>query len=224
MPAYVVALIDTITDPETYASYVAKVQDTLTPFGGRFIARKPDPQALEGGPAPSRAIILEFASEGDARAWHASPPYQPVMKMRQSASNGMLLVLPGYDAGAAPQVAVHDVCYIEVVSADVAMTRRYYEESHGWVFADADPVLGGAVIATLPNGARAAIRASMSEEEKPLTRTYVRVPDLDAAVARLGPLGSDVLLPEMVLPGHGRIAIHRVGGVEHGIWELPRAA
>lgn len=97
MPAYVVALIEAIHDPETYKGYVAQVEATLTPFGGRFLARVPGPEALEGGPAPSRAIILEFPTIEKARAWHASPAYQPVMKLRQSASRGTLLILPGYE-------------------------------------------------------------------------------------------------------------------------------
>ena len=96
MPAYVLALIERIHDPETYKQYVAQVEATLTPFGGRFLARKPDPELLEGGPAPSRAIVLEFPDEEKARAWHASPAYQPVMKLRQSASLGKLLLLPAY--------------------------------------------------------------------------------------------------------------------------------
>ncbi len=96
MPAYVVALIQRIHDPETYKSYVAQVEATLAPFGGRFLARKPDPELLEGPHAPSRAIILEFPSLEQARAWHSSPAYEPVMKLRQSASQGMLLLVPGY--------------------------------------------------------------------------------------------------------------------------------
>lgn len=96
MPAYVVALIASIHDAETYKRYVTQVQATLDPFEGRFIARKPEPELLEGDVAPSRAIILEFPSEEHARRWHASPAYQPVMKLRQSASNGTLLLLPSY--------------------------------------------------------------------------------------------------------------------------------
>ena len=96
MPAYVVALIESIHDPETYKRYVGQVEATLVPFGGRFIARKPAPERLEGSFSPSRAIVLEFPDEEHARRWHASPAYQPVMKLRQSASEGTLLLLPGY--------------------------------------------------------------------------------------------------------------------------------
>jgi uncharacterized protein (DUF1330 family) len=98
MPAYVVALIESIHDPESYKQYVSQVGATLVPFGGRFLARKPDPEALEGEGVPSRAIVLEFPSVEDARAWHASPAYQPVARLRQGASKGTLLLLPGYAA------------------------------------------------------------------------------------------------------------------------------
>lgn len=220
MPAYVVALIQSISDPETYKAYVAQVEATLGPFGGRFLARKPDPERLEGTFAPARAIVLQFPDEARVRAWHASPAYQPVLKLRQSASAGTLLLLPGYDAGA-PRVPVGEVCYVEMVSDDVAATRRACEAVHGWRFAQPDPALGGAVVATLPGGARAAIRASMHEMEKAITRAYVRVADVEAAADAASRAGAQVILPPMDLPGHGRIAIHLAGGVEQGLWQLP---
>lgn len=95
MPAFVLALVD-VLDPDAYKEYVARVPATLPAFGGRFLARVPGPEVLEGGPAPGRAIVLEFPSVEHARRWHASPEYQPVMRMRQAASKGTLLLLPGY--------------------------------------------------------------------------------------------------------------------------------
>jgi predicted enzyme related to lactoylglutathione lyase len=62
----------------------------------------------------------------------------------------------------------------------------------------------------------------MHEMEKPLTRTYVRVPDAEAAVKRAEALGAKVGLPPMNIPGHGTIAIYFIGGVEQGVWEMPR--
>lgn len=221
MPAYVVALIQSISDKDMYARYVAQVEATLAPFGGRFIARKPDPAALEGGAVPSRAVILEFPDEAQARAWHASPAYQSVMDLRQSASTGTLLLLPGY-AGSPPRVAHHDVCYIEMVTPDVAAMQRVCADVHGWTFAEEDAVLGGARIATLPSGARAAIRAPLRSTETPVTRAYVRVPDVEHAAAEAERSGATVALGPTELAGHGRIAIFIIGGIEHGVWELPR--
>ena len=221
MPAYVVALIASISDPETYKRYVGQVEATLAPFGGRFLARVPGPQTLEGGPAPSRAVILEFPGEADARAWHASPAYKPVMELRQAASKGTLLLLPGYAGGPARGVAVGDVCYVEVVTPDAAAARAFFEAAHGWRFEEAGAELGGSHVATLPGGARLAVRAPMRDTEKPLTRAYVRVADAKAAVERAEALGAKVGLPPTDLPGHGRIAIYFMGGVELGVWETP---
>lgn len=222
MSAYVVALIQSISDPDTYARYVAQVEATLRPFGGRFIARKPDPAALEGGAAPSRAVILEFPDEAQARAWHASPAYEPVMKLRRSASTGMLLLLPSY-AASTSRVAHHDVCYVEMVTPEVDAMREFCAEAYGWSFAPPDPVLGSARIATLASGARVAIRAPMDAAEKPLTRTYVRVPDVERAAKEAERLGALVALAPVELGSHGKIAIFIVGGVEQGAWELPPA-
>lgn len=221
MPAYVVALIESISDPQTYARYVAQVEATLTPFGGRFLARKPDPAPLEGGPAPSRAVVLAFPDEAAARAWHASPTYQPVAALRQSASKGMLLLLPGYAGSAASKVAVGDVCYVEIVTPDPEAARAFFEAAHGWSFQDMGEALGGSLVATLPSGASFALRAPMHEMEKPLTRTYVRVADAEAAVKTAESLGALVGLPPVELPGHGRIAIYFLGGVELGVWQTP---
>lgn len=218
MPAYVVALIQRITEPEAYKAYVAQVEPTLAAFGGRFIARKPEPELLEGPHAPSRAIILEFPDEAAARAWHASPPYQPVMKLRQSASHGMLLLLPGYGA---MKPALHDVCYVEHVTSDVPLTRRLLEETHGWSFSGPDDALGGSILATLPNGARVSIRAPLRSDEEPITRAYVRVADIEESAARAQKAGGKLALPPIELGAHGTIAILQNGGLDHGLWQLP---
>lgn len=217
MPAFVVALIHAISDAETYKRYVAQVEATLRPFDGRFIARKPDPERFEGASGPSRAVILQFPSEQQARAWHASPGYQPVMRMRQSASTGTLLLLPSYGA----PVGEGDVEYVEMVVNDVAATRALLEATHGWRFEAMDPELGGSLVATLPNGTRCGLRAPMHEMEKPLTRAYVRVADVKAAVERARKAGAEVGLDAMEIPGHGTIAIWFIGGVEQGVWQLP---
>lgn len=96
MPAYVVAVIADITDPERYKEYVAGVLATVTAHGGRFIARAPAPELLEGGPAPARAVILEFPDVVAARRWHASAEYAPLKATRQRCSEGTFLLLPGY--------------------------------------------------------------------------------------------------------------------------------
>jgi uncharacterized protein len=67
---------------------------------------------------------------------------------------------------------------VEVVTPEVDCTRALHADSFGAAFAEADPLLGGAVVAELPSGSRIGIRAPMHEQETPVVRMDVRVADL----------------------------------------------
>ncbi len=75
-------------------------------------------------------------------------------------------------------------------------------------------------VAHLPDGSRCGIRAPMHDQEKPVVRPYVRVPDLQKAVREAERLGAMIALPRMEMPGHGAIAIYIHGGVDQGLWEI----
>lgn len=117
-----------------------------------------------------------------------------------------------------PENAIH---YLEIVTKDVAVVRSVYEAAYGWRFTATGPELGHAFVAEMPNGARCGIRAPMHDQEKPITRTYLRVADLDRAVKTAEGLGALVALPPVEIAGHGRIAITILGGVEQGLWQVP---
>ena len=116
-----------------------------------------------------------------------------------------------------PEHAVH---YLEIVTPDVDSVRNLYESAFGWRFQPMVPELGNAFVAELPGGSRCGIRAPMSEQEKPVVRTYVRVADLSAAVRRAAELGAEIALESMEIPGQGTIAIFIHGGIEHGVWQV----
>ena len=113
------------------------------------------------------------------------------------------------------------VHYLEIVTPDVEAVCSLYEKSYGWHFQPMVPELGNAFVAKLPGGALCGIRAPMHTEEKPIVRTYVRVTDIETAVQQASQLGSEILLERMEIPGHGIIAIYSLGGIEHGIWQVP---
>lgn len=94
MPAYVIANVR-IEDPVRYEDYKRMVPATLTPFGGRFIARGGKVDVLEGNWRPERLVILEFPSVERARAWWNSPGYAEARALRQATSTGTLLILEG---------------------------------------------------------------------------------------------------------------------------------
>ena len=94
MSAYVIAEIE-VTDPVAYEEYRRQVPAVVTKFGGRFIVRggKIDPR--EGGWAPKRIVVVEFPSMAQAQKWYDSPDYAPLIKLRQKASKGKLILVEG---------------------------------------------------------------------------------------------------------------------------------
>lgn len=140
------------------------------------------------------------------------------MKLRQSASQGTLLLLPGH-AGALPREG--DVCFVEHVTSDVEATRRLLERTHAWTFEAPREELGGARVTTLASGARVSVRAPLHAEERLVTRAYVRVADAARAAKSAEEAGALVALPPTEIPGQGTIAIFIQAGLEHGAWQTP---
>jgi uncharacterized protein (DUF1330 family) len=94
MAAYMIADI-TIHNPEVFAEYRAQVPATIAKYGGRYLARGGAHEVLEGDWRPSRLIVLEFPSMAAAKAWYGSPEYAPLIKLRQRASTGPLVLVEG---------------------------------------------------------------------------------------------------------------------------------
>jgi uncharacterized protein (DUF1330 family) len=94
MAAYLIADID-IIDPGAYEEYRQKVPATIAKYGGRYIARGGKVEPLEGGWSPRRIAMLEFPSLEQALKWYRSPEYQPLIRVRQKASRGKLLLVEG---------------------------------------------------------------------------------------------------------------------------------
>lgn len=111
--------------------------------------------------------------------------------------------------------AIH---YLEIITPEPEATSAFYSEAFGWQFEQV-PELGNAFAASIPGGALCGIRAPMHDQEAPITRTYLRVPDIEAAVSQAEKLGANIALPPMEIPGRGRIAIYFLGDIQQGVWE-----
>lgn len=94
MPAYVILDVS-VHDRETYDRYKAVSGATLTAHGGKFIVRGGRTEALEGGWAPERLIVLEFESTEQAKGWYDSEEYREPKKLRHAASTGRMLLVEG---------------------------------------------------------------------------------------------------------------------------------
>jgi uncharacterized protein (DUF1330 family) len=94
MSAYVIADIE-ITDPTTYEEYRKQVPAVIAKYGGRYIVRGGKVEPLEGGWAPKRLALLEFPTLEQALKWYRSPEYAPLIKLRQKASRGRIVLVEG---------------------------------------------------------------------------------------------------------------------------------
>jgi uncharacterized protein (DUF1330 family) len=94
MAAYVFAEIE-VTDPAPYEEYRKQVLAVVIKYGGKFIVRGGKVDSKEGGWKPQRMIALEFPTMEQAQKWYHSPEYAPLIKLRQQASKGKLILVEG---------------------------------------------------------------------------------------------------------------------------------
>ncbi len=94
MAAYVIGEIE-VTDPAVYDEYRKQVLATIEKYQGRFKVRGGKVEPLEGGWSPKRVVLVEFPSFEQASAWYRSPEYAPLIRLRQRASRGKLILVEG---------------------------------------------------------------------------------------------------------------------------------
>jgi uncharacterized protein (DUF1330 family) len=94
MSAYIIAEID-ITDAAAYEDYRKRVPDVIARYGGKYIVRGGKVESLEGGWSPKRIAVLEFPSMEQALKFYRSAEYAPLIKVRQKASRGKLVIVEG---------------------------------------------------------------------------------------------------------------------------------
>lgn len=110
--------------------------------------------------------------------------------------------------------------YLEIVAADVDAVCAAYEVAHAVTFGAADPLLGGARTAPLPQGGSVGVRGPLRDTEEPIVRPYWLVDDIAVALAAAARQGAFVAHPPLEIPGKGTFAIYIQGGVNHGLWQL----
>ena len=94
MAAYFVVEIE-ITNMEAMAPYREAVPATLAQYGGKFLSRGGATELIEGGPAPNRIVILEFADSAALKRWYNSPEYQKILPNRLANSSARAFIVEG---------------------------------------------------------------------------------------------------------------------------------
>src|SRR5471030_3030760 len=92
---YWIARVD-VHDTETYMKYVAANAVAFAKYHAKFLVRSGRYEAPEG-PARGRNVVIEFKDYETARACYHSPEYTDIKALRESASQGEVLIIEGYD-------------------------------------------------------------------------------------------------------------------------------
>ena len=90
--AYILVQAD-ISNPERYAEYAKLAPDIVTKYGGRYLARAGRTLTLEGPPARSRVVVIEFPSVDAAQRFYSSPEYTAARKLRDGSATAQFVVV-----------------------------------------------------------------------------------------------------------------------------------
>jgi uncharacterized protein (DUF1330 family) len=73
----------------------AAVPATIRQYSGRYPTRGGGIELVEGGPEPSRVVILEFPDAAAVKRWYGSPEYQKILSIRLANSSGRAFIAEG---------------------------------------------------------------------------------------------------------------------------------
>ena len=117
MAAYVIGDIK-ITDADTYAEYAARVPATSERYGVKYLVRGVGKcEIAEGDWLPERLVLAEYESLETIKAWYYSPEYSELVKLRQSASTGSLIIVEGV-SGSGINMAAYLIGDVEITDRD----------------------------------------------------------------------------------------------------------
>jgi uncharacterized protein (DUF1330 family) len=98
VPAYAIAHLRIVTLHPDVFEYMEEIQQTLDPFGGRFIVHGGELEAVEGS-WPGAAVVIEFPGMAEARAWYQSSCYQEILPLRTTHIEGTAIIVDGVEPG-----------------------------------------------------------------------------------------------------------------------------
>lgn len=98
MSAYAVANLRNVDFNAEIVEYIARIDDTLDPFDGRFLVHGVKPTVVDGE-WEGDLIVIEFPDRERAEAWYASDAYQAILPLRTRNSDGAAVLIDGVAPG-----------------------------------------------------------------------------------------------------------------------------
>jgi uncharacterized protein (DUF1330 family) len=96
MSCYFAAQIK-IHDPQEYRRYLDGFDQVFVNYDGQVVAVDDGPVILEGEWPYTRAVVIRFPDEDEARRWYESPEYQRLAVHRVNASDADVILVHGRD-------------------------------------------------------------------------------------------------------------------------------
>lgn len=98
MTAYAIAHLRDVDVNAEIVDYIRRIDETLAPFGGRFLIHGVTPEVIEE-PWEGDLVVIAFPDIGAARNWYASPAYQAILPLRMRNSRSAAIILDGVPEG-----------------------------------------------------------------------------------------------------------------------------
>jgi uncharacterized protein (DUF1330 family) len=94
------------TDQSWVAEYVANVTGMVERWGGRYLARTPKAEKVEGARSlQGIMVIVEWPSKEAATAFYESEEYRPYRQKRLAGAKNEFLLVAGEDVTKTAQIA-----------------------------------------------------------------------------------------------------------------------
>lgn len=96
--AYAIAYLREVDFGPEIAEYLERIDETLAPYGGRFIVHGGELTAAEGE-WDGALVIIEFPSAEAVEEWYESPAYQAILPLRTEHSQSIAAMVVGVPDG-----------------------------------------------------------------------------------------------------------------------------
>ncbi|MBB4038767.1 uncharacterized protein (DUF1330 family) [Microvirga flocculans] len=94
MSTYAIGHLHDVNVGPDIVEYLRRIDETLAPFGGRFIIHGGPATVMEGSWSGD-LIVIGFPDKTSARAWYDSPAYRKILPLRTGNSRGDMFFIDG---------------------------------------------------------------------------------------------------------------------------------
>jgi uncharacterized protein (DUF1330 family) len=96
--AYAIAYLREVDFGDAIIEYIERIEETLAPYGGRFIVHGGKLTPVEGE-WDGDIVIVEFPSSQACAEWYDSPAYQEILPLRTEHSQSIAALVEGVPDG-----------------------------------------------------------------------------------------------------------------------------